>query len=51
MADPRAFPDQYLRPVRKVFSFGKRKKSQGARSSNLESVVKLLPSLFAKKIL
>ena len=48
-ADPSACLDRYLHPARKVFNFGKRKKSQGAGLVNKEGVVKLLPSLFAKK--
>ena len=47
MADPSACLDRYLGPARKIFNFGKRKKSQGAWSG--EGVVKLLPSLFEEK--
>ena len=32
MADSSACLDHYIRPARKVFNSGKRKKSQGARS-------------------
>ena len=49
MADPSVCLDRYLRPARKEYHFGKGRSHKGQGLVNKEGMVKLLPSLFAKK--
>ena len=50
-ADPSARLDKYLRPQRKLFNFGKKEEViKGKSLVNKESLVKLLPSRFAKRL-